>query len=721
MVNQKILEEFVSEIKPEAKENNKTYSAIVSKIDKEGTVWVRVAGSDKDTPTALVGTEVKKGDAVNVEWRNNKLYIASNYSNPAAGVGRVGAVEQAAALANEAANNAITDAGRAKEAADSASASADQAQKDAGAAKESAENAGEYAARALGNLSTVQSVTETLNWITAHGTMTLTTDTALDPTHVYFVRDNDGDYEVGNYHYSIVTEPKLEDISTYYVLSIDESLNNYVGTHLAVTSEGLWILPEGLSANSYKILIATGGQGHTYEDAGTYIIDSAGKIVAKLGEVITLGVNDNLESFMQLDYHSTQLIDKEDNPYFYISDLRDKDDNWQATIEEVYYGDGQTTTFTVQLPVSSEISATDSSRPSNTATRNGQLYVFAYAPSNAATVTIRYKTTDSLAKAYTLGLRGTGIIGAMSLAEGYRVIAPGAFSHAEGSNTRANGVCSHSEGAGTKADGDYSHAEGYSAYAKGNYSHSEGYDTNAFGEASHAEGKGTEASSMGAHAEGYNTTASGYDCSHAEGDSTIASGGRSHAEGGYTIASGGFSHAEGRGTVASGSISHAEGAFTTAMGDYSHSEGRGTEVRGAYSHTEGYNTIASGIYSHVQGMYNIEDPTAYKKTTDTSINSGKTYYTLSDGKFYEVSSPTTSELSNYYEYTPGNAEQAFILGNGTSNANRSNALTVDWLGEVQLYLDVDSSASKTTPATSGEDKDLFNAIRDLGWYDDVIS
>ena len=81
---------------------------------------------------------------------------------------------------------------------------------------------------------------------------------------------------------------------------------------------------------------------------------------------------------------------------------------------------------------------------------------------------------------------------------------------------------------------------------------------------------------------------------------------------------------------------------------------------------------------------------------------------------------TCAGISNYYEYTPGNAEQAFILGNGTSNANRSNALTVDWLGEVQLYLDVDSSASKTTPATSGEDKDLFNAIRDLGWYDDVI-
>lgn len=47
-------------------------------------------------------------------------------------------------------------------------------------------------------------------------------------------------------------------------------------------------------------------------------------------------------------------------------------------------------------------------------------------------------------------------------------------------------------------------------------------------------------------------------------------------------------------------------------------------------------------------------------------------------------------------------------------------VTLDPSGELKLYLDVDSSASKTTAATSGEDKDLFNAIRDLGWYDDVI-
>lgn len=40
--------------------------------------------------------------------------------------------------------------------------------------------------------------------------------------------------------------------------------------------------------------------------------------------------------------------------------------------------------------------------------------------------------------------------------------------------------------------------------------------------------------------------------------------------------------------------------------------------------------------------------------------------------------------------------------------------------EVYLGLDVDSDASESVAATSGTDMDLFNAIRNLGWYSDVI-
>lgn len=41
-------------------------------------------------------------------------------------------------------------------------------------------------------------------------------------------------------------------------------------------------------------------------------------------------------------------------------------------------------------------------------------------------------------------------------------------------------------------------------------------------------------------------------------------------------------------------------------------------------------------------------------------------------------------------------------------------------GGIYAGLDVDSGASKTSDAVSGADADLFNAIRWLGWYDDVM-
>lgn len=162
-------------------------------------------------------------------------------------------------------------------------------------------------------------------------------------------------------------------------------------------------------------------------------------------------------------------------------------------------------------------------------------------------------------------------------------------------------------------------------------------------------------------AEGYNTTASGY-YSHAEGHGAVANGDRSHAEG--------------ISTVANGWSSHAEGINTFANGHNSHTEGHGTEADGYASHAQNYYTRALSDYQTVIGKYN-------------------------------------TVVSNY----------AFIIGNGTADlaSHRSNALTVDWEGEIALDLAVDSSANSSTDATSGTDKDLFNAIRTLGWYSAVIS
>lgn len=186
-------------------------------------------------------------------------------------------------------------------------------------------------------------------------------------------------------------------------------------------------------------------------------------------------------------------------------------------------------------------------------------------------------------------------------------------------------------------------AIGSQTTASGEYSFAEGYYTTASRERSHAEGSRTTASGRRSHAEGSETTASGY-CSHAEGELTVASESYSHGEGESTTASGHGSHAEGGHTTASGYCSHAEGYYTTASIDYAHAEGRSTVAEGHSSHAEGYYTIANHRTQHVEGAYNIADP-----------------------------STATADARGTYVH---------IVGNGTADDARSNALTLTWGGDL---------------------------------------
>ena len=480
-----IAKDVVSSIKDASKSKTSAYDtqATVTRIEGD-TAWVHIPGGVNETPVQLT-VNASEGDAVQVRVANGTAWITGNASAPPTDDKKANiaytlasTADEEAQTAHSAAQSAVADAGVARQAAESAQADATRAQA-------SADNAGEYAARALGNLASVQSVAETLAWITAHGTMTLTTDTALDPSHVYFVRDNNGDYTVGSYRYSVVSEPVLADISTYYELSIDESLNNYVATHLVVDTEGLWIIPD---AGGNKVLIAT-GQGTGYPSAGTYIVNGSAVLASFTATGAQIGQTG--ESHLEMDYHSMKLVDKEGNEYFYVSDLRDKNDGYQAIIRERYIGDGEQQSFPVSLPVSDEVSATDSSHSWNPASRNDQLYTFAQAPSNGATVIITYKTTSVYAKSWILGLGYLSESGPLSVSEGTG-IARGYCSHSEGSGL-TEGVHSHAEGATTKALGDCSHAEGNGCTAEALAAHAEGWGTRANGRYSHAQNINTEA------------------------------------------------------------------------------------------------------------------------------------------------------------------------------------------------------------------------------------
>ena len=170
---------------------------------------------------------------------------------------------------------------------------------------------------------------------------------------------------------------------------------------------------------------------------------------------------------------------------------------------------------------------------------------------------------------------------------------------------------------------------------------------------------------------GSQTTASGYS-SFAEGDTTVASGDGSHAEGLETISSNEASHAEGANTTASGNASHAEGLGTTSSGNNSHAEGRATTSSGNNSHAEGYLTIASGSASHAEG---------WSATASGSRSHAEGWGTIANHKAQHVegecniADPSTAAATDRGTYV-------HIVGNGTSDTARSNALTLTWGGDL---------------------------------------
>lgn len=137
------------------------------------------------------------------------------------------------------------------------------------------------------------------------------------------------------------------------------------------------------------------------------------------------------------------------------------------------------------------------------------------------------------------------------------------------------------------------------------------------------------------------------------------------------VASGIFSHAEGTHTLASGKYSHAEGNLTTASANYSHAEGYGTQSTGSYSHAEGCNTNASNTYSHAEG---------YATTASGNCSHAEGNTTTAAGN--------NQHVSGKYNVTDNNNDYAVIVGNGTSLNDLSNALTLDWTGNLETAGDV---------------------------------
>lgn len=319
-----------------------------------------------------------------------------------------------------------------------------------------------------------------------------------------------------------------------------------------VSGDGIWVTPEDAKPEGGQAVSTT--TGWHISDALEFVRQGVSRFwiglknsgdttpTVRIGKAYVSGATDN-ENHMELDYHSLQLVDKENNTYFYVSDLRGQ--NGSVTITDTFTGDGSTKVFylsnfrggagTVKVNGSTVTSGFTVSQTTIT---------FNTAPSDGASITIEYPCVSEFAKGYSFGIRANGNIGSMSVCEGLGCIAEGRQAHAEGNETQAKGV--------------YSHAEGSLTVALDVMSHAEGRETTAV-YLSHAEGMGTYADGI-SHAEGYDTVAETY----------------SHAEGYETSATGSFSHSQNMGTTAAYDYQTAIGIYNDNQSGNLFEVGNGT-------------------------------------------------------------------------------------------------------------------------------------------------
>ena len=275
--------------------------------------------------------------------------------------------------------------------------------------------------------------------------------------------------------------------------------------------------------------------------------------------------------------------------------------------------------------------------------------------------------------AFAIGFNDTAS-GPYSLAMGYKTMSSGYFSTTIGYRTTASARISTAMGFETKASGDASTALGNRTTASGHSSIAMGFQTISSFFASTAMGSNTMASGNSSTAMGSGTSASGLN-STAMGGGTTASGNMSTAMGNSTMAGEQSSTAMGDFTTASGHSSTAMGHLTTAISFGSTAMGIETTASGDASTAMGWKTIASGINSIATG--NETKAKGDNSTALGGITIARSYNSFVIGSYNDTL--TTSSLTSWVGTDP-----LFVIGNGITETNRSNAMTVLKNGNIGL-------------------------------------
>lgn len=233
------LMDAIESMMPLAKPDDRTQGT-VTRIDADGTVWVRLAGADEASPCVRSTVSARPGDTVSVTVRNRRATIDGNLSSPAATVKQTSELVKSSAQeladnanqlfetaisdaqsAHEAAGRAEADAARAADAADSAAVSAANSERFAASSEESATiakaastsavrdalSANVAANGAISSLGTVQDIMGTLEW--------------MQRNRMFEAARGDFDATVRYYHvigdeYVAVANPVACDLGDYY-------------------------------------------------------------------------------------------------------------------------------------------------------------------------------------------------------------------------------------------------------------------------------------------------------------------------------------------------------------------------------------------------------------------------------------------------------------------------------------------------------------------------
>jgi len=157
-----------------------------------------------------------------------------------------------------------------------------------------------------------------------------------------------------------------------------------------------------------------------------------------------------------------------------------------------------------------------------------------------------------------------------------------------------------------------------------------------------------------------------------------------------------FSVAMGTDSKAKGMYATALGSFSNAFGNYSTSIGPNTYSSGDFSIAMGFQTTASGSYSTAMGYF----------TTAPSYDE----YVI--GSYNTIYAPLSQSAWN-------STDRLFVIGNGTTEGARSNALTVLKNGNIGIGTSVPSSklevngSIKITDGTQGTNKVLTSDANGL--------